>query len=120
MSRADRREAVASRRWTNLLAPERDIYASIYWIYEDFSRNYENQPESDWPCKEVGAGTLELMLSNWSPSSMIRGHGNPINRCCSFTRPEFTAMVWWGNCLQLFSELDDDDIKELSEYLTRP
>jgi len=66
-------------------------------------------------------GILELVFSNWSRSSgMTRHHGNPINRCCSFIRPEFTALIWWRNCLSLFSELEDAEIQEISEYLSRP
>lgn len=117
MPKHERDKAIATRKWINPLESKQDIYASVYWIYEDFSREFEHISESDWPSKEVGVAILELMLSNWSRSAAIRHHGNAISRCCSFIRPEFAPIIWWGNCLQLLSELNNEDIEDICKHL---
>lgn len=113
--RNEYRRAVAGRRWDNQL--QQSMYASVYWIYEDFSREFARQSQSEWPCEEVGNATLELMLSDWSRSRPVRNHGNAISRACSFRQPEFTVLVWSGNCLRLLTQVEENEIQRIRESL---
>ena len=106
---------VAGEGWQNQL--KQDVWASLYWIYEDFSRYFERVPETDWPCKVVGDAALDLMLSDWNRSANILNHGNALNRCCSFLQPEFTILVWRRNSLQLLSNFEDDKIQQMRNYI---
>ncbi len=118
ISKAEYHRAIGGGQWQNQL--ERSMHTSLYYIYEDFTRDFERRPEADWPCREVGVATLELMLSNWSRSQNIRNHGSALSRCCSFGQPEFAVLVWSLNCLRLVSEIEDDEIERMREYLARP
>lgn len=117
ISKAEYHRAIGGGKWQNTL--EQDVYASLYYIYEDFTREFERQPEADWPCKEVGAATLNLMLSNWSRSKDIRNHGSALSRVCSFNQPECAVLVWSRNCLRLISEIEPDEIQKMHEHLGR-
>lgn len=92
---------------------------SLYWILEDFSRNFKRLPKTECPYKEVGEAVLNLMGSNWPRSASILNHGNPISRCCTFSRPESAVLVWSLNCLRLISEIDDEEIQAMREFLAR-
>ena len=109
--------ALGCGKWQNPL--EHAAHSSLYYIYEDFTRGFERRPEKEWPCKEVGTATLNLMLSNWSRSERIRNHGNALSRCCSFIRPELAVAVWSLNCLRLISEIEADELAKMREYLAR-
>lgn len=117
ISKAEYQRAVGGLPWRNQL--EQSMNASLYYIYEDFTRVFERHPEIDWPSEEVGAATLNLMFSDWSKSKHIRNHGDAITRCCSFAQPEFAVLVWSRNCLRLISEIDSDEIQRIREYLAR-
>ncbi len=117
ISKAEYHRAIERRQWRNDL--EQSMHASLYHIYEDFTRDFERRPQTDWPCKEVGAATLNLMLSNRSRSESLRNHGNALSRCCSFAQPEFAVFVWSLNCLRLVSEIEADEIQRMREYLVR-
>lgn len=117
ISKEEYHRAIGGGNWRNLL--EHDAHSSLYWIYEDFTRDFERRPEEEWPCKEVGTATLNLMLSNWSRSENIRNHGSALSRCCSFITPEFSAAVWSLNCLRLLSEIKPDELQRMREYLAR-
>ena len=115
ISKAEYHRAIGGGKWHNAL--EQSMYASLYYIYEDFTRDYERHSESDWPCKEVGEATLSLMLSNWSRSADIRNYGKVLSRCCSFARPECAVFVWSRNCMQLVSEIKPGEIERMRDYL---
>lgn len=117
ISEAGYSRAIAGGEWQNQL--EQSMWTSLYWIHEDFSRDFERVPEVDWPCKEVGVAALDLMLSNWKSSAGILYHGNALKKCCSFTQPEFAVIVWSLNCLRLLSQIDDDEIQRMREYIGR-
>ena len=89
------------------------MWASLYWIYEDFSRKFQHIPEVNSPCKEVGDALLNLMFSDLSASENILNHGGALNRCCSLKHPEFAVVVWSGNCLRLLSQLDDNQVQKM-------
>ena len=93
------------------------MWASLYWIYEDFSRRFERIPEENRPCKDIGNAVLDLMLSDLSSSAQILNHGNALNRCCSFLHPEFAVVVWSRNWLRLLSKLDGNQIQEIREVI---
>ena len=92
---------------------EQSMCASLYWIYEDFSRRFQHILEENRPCKEVGDAALNLMFSDVSSSENILNHGKALNRCCSFKHPEFAVVVWKGNCLRLLSQLDESQIQKM-------
>jgi len=117
LSKPEYQAAIGGGKWRNAL--EQDAYASLYYIYEDFTRDFERRPTTDWPCSEVGAATLNLMLSNWNRSENIRNHGSALSRCCSFTQPECAVLVWSLNCLRLVSDLDADEVQRMREYLAQ-
>ncbi|MBI2378792.1 MAG: hypothetical protein HYV07_32660 [Deltaproteobacteria bacterium] len=105
------------RGWTNLL--EEGIHASIYWIYEDFTRQFEGKSEVEWPSVEVGKAALDLMLNSVLTSQPIENHGNALSRCCSFARPECAVLVWSLNCLRLLSEIEPEESERMRTYLTK-
>jgi hypothetical protein len=117
VTRTEYHRAIGGEKWQNALGE--DHYASLYYIYEDFTRDFEWHREADWPSMEVGAATLNLMLSNWSRSESIRNHGNSLSRCCSFAQPECAVLVWSRNCLRLVSDLPSDEVERMREYLAR-
>jgi hypothetical protein len=117
LSSGERDAAAARGGWQNPL--RHAAHSSLYYIYEDFTRQFEGRPEKEWPCKEVGAATLNLMLSNWSRFQSIGRHGNALSRCCSFIQPELAVVVWSGNCLRLASEIEAEELQQMREYLAR-
>lgn len=117
ISRPEYHLAIGRGKWQNPLGER--MYASLYYIYEDFTRDFERGRETDWPSKEVGAATLNLMLSNWSCSESIRNHGSALSRCCSFAQPECAVLVWSLNCLRLISDIEPDEIQRMREHLAR-
>jgi len=94
---------------------EQSMWASLYWIYEDFSGKFERTPGGNRPYKDVGNAALDLMLSDLSSSAQILNHGNALNRCCSFLHPEFAVIVWSKNCLRLLSKLDENQIQQIRD-----
>lgn len=102
--------------------PQSDVknrmHASVYWMYEDFSRNYSGVPESEWPMKDVGTATLDLMMSSWPRSKGVLWHGNAISRCCSVARPECAVLVWWRNCLRAIADVEPDELSRMRDYLS--
>ncbi len=117
LSKPEYHLAIGGGKWQNPL--ERAVHSSLYYIYEDFTRDFERRPEKEWPCRDVGTATLNLMLSNWSRSQGIRNHGSALSRCCSFVRPELAVAVWSLNCLRLVSEIEADELEKMREYLAR-
>jgi hypothetical protein len=117
LSKPEYHLAVGGGKWQNPLEHATD--SSLYYIYEDFTRDFERRPEKEWPCKEVGTATLNLMLSNWSRSESIRNHGSALSRSCSFVRSEVAVAVWSLNCLRLVSEIEADELGRMREYLAR-
>ena len=116
MGARSRELAVAGGQWVNEL--ESEMSHSIYWIYEDFTRDYvDYRPPEDWPCAEVGNAVLELMLSNWSCAVDIRNHGSAVSRLCSFRRPELAVLIWHRNCLRLLSEFKENELDRIAEAL---
>ena len=115
LSSTEYHRAIADKGWQNPL--EQNVLVSLYCIHQDFSRRFENVPEEDWPCKEIGAATLNLMFSNWNRSESILNHGNALNRPCSFSQPEFTVFVWRRNSLQLLSKFEDDEIQRMRGWV---
>ena len=98
---------------------ERSGCSSLYYIHEDFTRDFERRPEEEWPCSDVGTATLDLMLSNSSRSEGIRNFASALSRCCSFIRPEVSVAVWSLNCLRLVSTIKADELEKMREYLAR-
>lgn len=96
---------------------EQKMWASLYWIYDDFSPKFKGVSEENRLCTEVGNAVLDLMFSDLSSSAQILDHGNALNRCCSFKQPEFTVIVWRGNCLRLLSNIEDDKIQQMRDYI---
>jgi hypothetical protein len=119
LSSIERSAAAACGKWQNPLKHAPHSTQSLYYIYEDFTRDFERRPQKDWPYREVGTATLNLMLSNWYKSQSIRNFGHVLSRCCSFIRPELAVVVWLGNCLRLASELEADEVQWMREYLAR-
>jgi len=117
ISRDEYYKAIGGGQHRNQL--EQDAHTSVYWIYEDFTREFKNRPDTDWPRKEVGAAALNLMLSDWSRAERIRNCGNAISRCCSLIQPDLTVLVWVSNCLRLISEIEADELQRLHEWLAR-
>lgn len=117
ISKPEYHMAIGGGKWQNPL--QDSAHSSLYYIDEDFTRDFERSPVSKWPCKEVGIATLNLMLSNWSKSEGIRNHGGALSRCCSFVRPELAVAVWSLNCLRLVSEIEADELQRMREYLAR-
>ncbi len=64
ISRDEYHKAIGGGQHRNQL--EQDAHTSVYWIYEDFTREYKKRPEADWLCTEVGAATLNVILLTWS------------------------------------------------------
>lgn len=117
LSKPEYQRVIGGGKWQNPL--EHAGHSSLYYIYEDFTRDFKRRPESEWPCKEVGVATLNLMLSNWSGSESIRNHGNALSKCCSFIQPEVAVAVWSLNCLRLISEIEADEIQRMRKHIAR-
>ena len=117
MPKKERDLAVAALRgWKNPLENAGEY--SIYWIYEDFFRDYTRKAESEWPCKDVGVAISELMLSNWDKSQNIKNHGGAISRACTFLKTEMCFFVWSLNCLRLLGNIESSEIQKMREYLS--
>jgi hypothetical protein len=119
ISREEYYHAIGGGGWRNELDESRCICASVFWIYEDVTRHLEREPETNWPCREVGAAVLNLMLSNWSGSERLGGCGNAVSRCCSFSQPECAVLIWLGNCLRPLVEIESDEIQHIRQWLGR-
>lgn len=117
MPKKERDLAVAAiREWDNPLQNAGEF--SIYWIYEDFTRDYTKRPESEWPCKEVGLAVSDLMLSNWNKSQDIRNHGGAVSRACTFLKTEMCFFVWARNCLRPLDSIEIDEIEKMRLFLS--
>ncbi len=118
LSRKEYYEAIGGGQWRNELDKTRDVFASVFWIYEDFTRNFTRQPEAKWPCKELGTAVLSLMFSTWSKSEPVLNHGNAVHRCSSFLRQDdFGVFVWSLNCLRPLLQIEQPEIQSMREYL---
>jgi len=81
--------------------------SSIYWIYEDWSRNYRNMDESKWPIEEVGKSILEMIESNLNGCAVnIGSYGACINKAATVISPQFSAFIWKDNCLQHIQDVE--------------
>lgn len=87
--------------WDNIAATNGEY--SIYFIYEDYSRNHAKKNDSI-----VGEQFLNLMLSNWDGSKSILNHGNAINKVCSVLQPQFAFFLWAKNCLRTLKDIDTE------------
>jgi len=117
MPKKERDLAVAAiRGWDNPLQSEGEF--SIYWIYEDFTQDYTQMPESEWPCKDVGLAVSDLMLSNWNKSQNIRNHGGAVSRACTFLKTEMCFFVWAQNCLRPLGNIESVEIEKMRMYLS--
>lgn len=104
-------------QWDNALAVGRDIMASVWYVYEDYTRQFAGRVEADWPTVAVGEAVLEVMLSNWSRDCEVQGanHMHPIRRVCSFVGSPTTLFVWHNNCLRplsAFMGADQDGVDQ--------
>ena len=117
MPKKERDLAVAAiLGWENPLENTGEF--SIYWIYEDFTRDYTRKAESEWPSNDVGVAISDLMLSNWNKSQNIRNHGGAVSRACTFLKTEMCFFVWSLNCLRLLSDIESDEIQKMRGYLS--
>jgi hypothetical protein len=117
MPKKERDFAVAViRGWDNPLQNVGEF--SIYWIYEGFTGDYTQGPESEWPCKDVGLAVSDLMLSNWNKSQNIRNHGDAVSRSCTFLKTEMFFLVWSRNCLRPLGTIESDEIDKIRTYLS--
>jgi hypothetical protein len=118
MPKMERDLAVAAAHgWKNPLESKGEF--SIYWIYEDFTRDYTQRPENEWPCQDVGLALSDLMFSNWNKSQNIRNHGGAISRACSLLKTEMCFFVWARNCLRPLGNIDEDEIDKMKKYLSK-
>jgi hypothetical protein len=117
LGKKERDLAVAAiHGWDNPLQNKGEF--SIYYIYEDFTRDYTRSPEAKWPCNDVGVAISDLMLSNWNQSQGIRNHGNAVSRVCSFLKTEMCFFIWSLNCLRPLGSIGADEIKKMRDYLS--
>lgn len=117
MPKKERDLAVAGiRGWDNPIQNAGEF--SIYWIYEDFTRDIMRGPESEWPCKDVGMAVSDLMLSNWNKSQDIRNHGGAVSRACTFLKTEMCFFVWARNCLRPLGNIANDEIEKMRTFLS--
>ncbi len=92
---------------------------SIYWMYEDFSRDYIKVPKEQRPNKEVGEAVFQLMLDTWNRSVSIRNAGNPLSKVGSYLESEFGVFIWSLNCLRKLSDIDNEEREKIIEWLSR-
>jgi len=115
MPKRERDLAVAAvRGWDNPLQSTGEF--SVYWIYEDFTRDYTQRPESEWPCQDVGLAVSDLMFSNWNKSQDIRNHGGAVSRACTFSKTEMCFFVWALNCLRPLCNIENEEIGKMRAY----
>ncbi len=90
---------------------------SIYWVYEDFTRDYKDVPKAKWPSKAVGDAILQLMLDVWQSSMTFLNYVNVISKAGSFLKAEFGVFVWVENCLSKISEIYEEDKQKIIGWL---
>lgn len=83
-----------------------DAVFSIWWVYEDWSREFLRHDKSEWPIEKVGKAVFGMITSQLnSPTASIGSHGNCINLAATVMRPQFAAFVWRSNCLQHIQDM---------------